>query len=125
MNVISFAIIIGTLLGIFSTIVVVAGLAKSNWLLKSRTVPARFVIRLPLWVAMSAFPFSWFVGFIVGGNFGGAIAASVLEKFDLSSGVIIPIGIAAGIAFCSAFFPIVSALITSVICRCIQRKRFA
>ena len=51
-------------------------------------------------IAVVALPIAWFLGYVVGGNFGGSIAS---QLSFLSEGVVIPIGIAIGIFVVTSF----------------------
>ena len=67
------------------------------------------------------FPFAWFFGFVVGGNFGGAVASNLAGTL-FSERVLIPIGIGIGIFICTTFVSIFIPLVVWVIARCIKRS---
>lgn len=111
------AIVLATLLSAITTYRTVKMIGQSAWLLGSDKTPAKGVApKLALILALIAFPFAWFLGFVIGGNFGGAIA-SVLPEIGISEKTLIPFGIGLGIFICATFLSIAVALIGFVIGR--------
>lgn len=73
---------------------------------------SRWPFRVAATIAVAAFPFAWWFGFIIGGNFGGAIGAAMSEGARMESGII-TVGIAGGIF-----------LVTTVIVMCLAGLAF-
>ena len=120
MNSVTFAIGIGTLLGIIAAFLIIKRIGESEWRLHDEFTGA-FARRVTWFVGVATFPFAWFLGFIVGGNFGGALAGRFSEEVGLSAEILIPIGIGAGIFVCSALLSIATALTAFIIARTIKR----
>jgi hypothetical protein len=88
------ATLLGTVLAAFLLWVSVRWLLASRILLSPGKEQRPFTKYLVSVAALVAFPFAWFVGFVIGGNFGGAYASLT----SLSEAWAIPTGIGLGIA---------------------------
>jgi hypothetical protein len=101
MTSITIAVLLGTVLAILTTILGLRWMRSSQFLVLPNATPTRLARIVPLVLAIAAFPFAWWLGFILGGNFGGATGASVA---DVAGGetVLVPIGIGLGIFFATA-----------------------
>lgn len=90
-----------------SAAIIIATLASSLvllglWRLGAQRDPSRSkAAKLSRWVSLAIAPFAWFVGLVVGGNFGGGIGAT-LAGGALPAPVAILAGVAIGIFLVTA-----------------------
>lgn len=94
MSEVTIAIVGGTFLAVFATIFGLRFLRR--WAARKSTGTVSLPSRIAGAVALIIFPFAWWIGFIVGGNFGGASGGSIGEGSTLESGIIV-LGIGLGI----------------------------
>jgi hypothetical protein len=118
---VAIAIFGGTLLGLLVSYFAIKRLAASRWMLSSSQSPTTGGRRTVWVVAIIAIPFAWLLGFVVGGNFGGALAGRFAESSGLSEAILIPSGIGLGIALCTAMLSIGSALLGLLVVRLFER----
>jgi hypothetical protein len=84
-----------------STIASITACTYFLGVLRARRAQSGFIERsTTITVALVALPISWFLGYVVGGNFGGSIASRLAF---LSERTAIPIGIAMGIFVVTTF----------------------
>ena len=96
MTSVTIAILLGTTLAILATTVGLRWMRSTPFFVPPNAATKRVTKIVPLVLAIAAFPFAWWVGFILGGNFGGATGASVADAAGGET-VLVPIGIGLGI----------------------------
>lgn len=124
MTSVAFAVLLGTVFGLLATYWAVSRIVGSRWLLPGG-YDGKLAQRVAWFAAIIAFPFTWFLGFVVGGNFGGGAAGKVSESLGLSSQIIIPFGIGLGILLCTTVLSIAVSVLGFAIARCIERLRLS
>ena len=125
MNSVATAIVVGTLVGTWGMYFAIGRLIASDWMLQAGRPPTAFGRRVVWAVAVIAVPFAWFMGFVVGGNFGGAFAGVLAERTGLPEAALIPAGIGLGLAMCIALICTASAFIALTLVRLVERNRGA
>lgn len=118
---VSFAVLVSTLLCVVATYIAVRQISRGQWLTPADRTSSPFARRVSWLSAIGVFPFAWFLGFVVGGNFGGAIASNLSEGTGLPAGFLIPLGIGVGIFLCTTLLSIAVALLGFAITRCVER----
>lgn len=119
---VTFAIVAGTVIGFFITFLGVRHLieGRENPVIKH---PSAKGGKRVIWtVTVAAMPFVWFVAFVVGGNFGGAVASNLAEVSGIPEAFLVPIGIGTGLALFIAFLALGAALISIVVVRIFGRR---
>jgi predicted small integral membrane protein len=92
-----------------STIASIAACAYFIGFLRARRAQSGIIERsTTIAIALVTLPIAWFLGYVVGGNFGGSIAS---QLSFLSEAVVIPIGIAIGIFVVTSFLSCTLTLI--------------
>lgn len=121
MNSVATAIIVGTTL---SGILVYLGLAILLRSERCRRSGSKGVIeRRAAWlIAILTYPFAWFVGLILGGNFGGGYAGWLSERTGIAQEVLIPIAVGAGIVIVTSVVDLGIALSGFVAIRHLAKK---
>lgn len=120
MTSVTVAVLLGTALAILATILGLRSMRSSQFLVSPNATPTRLTRIVPLVLAVAAFPFAWWLGFILGGNFGGTTVASVAEVAGGET-VLVPIGIGIGIFFATAAISLGVAGIGLVVTRLLSR----
>lgn len=124
MTSVAFAVLLGTVLGGLATYWAVSRIVGNRWLLPMG-YDGRLAQRVAWFAAIVAYPFMWFLGFVVGGNFGGGAAGKVSESLGLSSQIVIPFGIGLGILLGTTLLSIAVSVLGFAIARCIERLRLS
>lgn len=99
----------GTFLGLFAALMVIRMVltAQSAFAMNRKlTRRERTVVTV---VVAVAFPFSWFVAFVVGGNFGGSYTAYAVAKSGILDDEFTNLGIGLGISIVLCIFMICAA----------------
>ena len=120
MTSVTFAVLLGTTFGLLVTYWSIIHVVKSRWLLPSGS-DGRIAQKAAWLAAIVAFPSMWFLGFFMGGNFGGGAAGKVWENFGLSPQIAIPFGIGIGILLSTALLSVAVSIVGFAIARCIER----
>ena len=77
-----------------------------------------------IWVvAAVTSPFAWFLGFVFGGNFGGAVASTISEASGLPSEILISGGVGLGIFACTVLLSIGSVFLIFIVIRLVECVR--
>jgi hypothetical protein len=116
------AVFVATALCLAVLAVVIRALTATRWLL-----PASATGKVSRWVtwtlAVATFPFVWFLGFVVGGNFGGAYASRLAEAWSISGEILIPLGIGFALFVCALVLSLLLALAGFVVTRYVEHAR--
>ena len=117
---VTIAVLVGTGLAAFAVMSVVRVLRKRIERLPLDERP-RWTLASAITVAVVAFPFAWWAGFILGGNFGGAFAAAVAEDMGAQR-ALVPVGISLGIALVTSAIVTVLCVIAFETANLLQRR---
>lgn len=114
------AIFVATLLSIYC---VYTFLSRSDRKAGSSQWPA-LTRWLPKIVAVLLFPLAWWLGFIVGGNFGGGWGSLLDEKWSLA-GVGVVIGLGLGIFLVTTAIEMLAIFVVSILVKWTLMRRSA
>lgn len=123
MTTVSISVTVATALAVFAIYFSIRQILSRRWLLRSDAPPAPQTRNVTWTLAILALPFTWFLGFVIGGNFGGALAGSFAESSRLDPGLLIPFGIGVGIFLVTSVGAIGIGLLGFVLGRLIERAR--
>jgi hypothetical protein len=101
MTTVNAAVLLGTALAILVTVFGLRRMRRSFPSEPSNATLRRTANALPAALAVIAFPFAWWLGFILGGNFGGGVSAWLAERLG-GEAVLVPVGIGLGIFLITA-----------------------
>ena len=101
-NPVFIATLIASIASILVTIFFVRFLLRKTSSSKVVTVSVQLIV-------LVSYPFAWFLGYIVGGNLGGALASWIPIQF-LSNVIKISIGIGIGIIVCTVIISTIAAI---------------
>src|SRR5262245_41671747 len=118
---VSIATVVGTAVAAIVLWVTIRWLGNSNFLLAPGQRARRAGKLAAVVAGVVSFPFAWFVGYVVGGNFGGAYASRVGREADL----LIPIGIGTGILLVTVVVSLIIAVVAFVCGRLLERQQTA
>jgi hypothetical protein len=120
MSPVTSAIIIGTGIGLLATYWGVRLLTGKRAGPKDSM---KFGERL-IWITMAVImPFVWFIAFVVGGNFGGALAGNLAEATGAPEALLVPFGIGTGLAICIIFLTLGVTMLCIVAFRLLGFRR--
>jgi hypothetical protein len=117
---INIAVLFGTILAILATMHGLCRLRNSLPLTRSDKPTSPLIRIIPILFAVVAFPFAWWLGFLLGGNFGGA-AGGAIAAVTGGEGILVPAGIGAGIFIATATISLVAAGVGLLLARLFSR----
>jgi len=118
--IVTIAIIAGTGIAVATVILTVRAL-RNRVEQMAPTERPKWAVAAATVVAIAAFPFAWWAAMILGGNLGGAFAASFSEAAG-SQGIWVPVGIGLGIATVTTVVVVALAITAFGVARIAQRR---
>lgn len=120
MGSVTIAMVLSTVLAAAAVFLGLHWMRKSSILARPGMSTTRVMRSVPVVLSIVMFPFAWWLGVILGGNFGGAIAASIVAT-ERGGQVLVSIGIALGIFMVTAVISLAAAFFGLLLMRLITR----
>lgn len=121
MTLVILAVLTGSSVSVLTAYLAIRRVIQSRWLLPAGRVSTSFAHGIAWGLAIVAFPFAWFLGFVAGSNFGGAIFSVISESTGVPEKLLIPFGIAIGIFLCTTLLSIGASIVGFIVARLIER----
>lgn len=123
MTTVSFAVTVATMLAVFTTYFLIQRILSRWRFLRSQVLPGSLTRSVTWILVVVTLPFAWFLGFVIGGNFGGALAGNFAESSGIAPKLLVPLGIGAGIFFITSLGAIGAGLLGFILGRLIEKIR--
>lgn len=123
MSAVSFSVIVATVLAVCVVYLLIRRILLQWRFVRSQVIPGAITRGVTWILVVIALPFAWFFGFVIGGNFGGALAGNFAEGSGITPRLIIPLGIGAGVFFITSLGAMGAGLLGFILGGLIEKIR--